>query len=336
MINFLKYLLLLVTLGISNVHQPFVSRHFNVTKLAPGVWACIQNDDFGHAICNAGIVDLGDKTVVFDPFMTPEAARDLKQKAEELTGRKVSLVVNSHYHNDHIRGNQVFAPFATIISTAWTRDTMNGSEKAEHLWEISNVAARAAESRKQWMSAKGSDKTELAMWTGYYEGIQRSLKELNTTLPDKVFKDSLWIHGTKKDIKLIECQDGHTHSDAAMLLPGDGIIFMGDLLFVNRHPYVGDGDAINLRKLLSNFQSYPAYNIYVPGHGPVGSKAEIQLLINYLTDLQQLVTKDIANNIPDSLIVKEPVPAAYQSWWYRRFYSSNLQSFCDKLRINRR
>src|SRR6476469_7044401 len=93
--------------------------NFTIQQLAPGVWAAIQNDQFGKAICNAGIVDMGDKTLIFDPFMIPEAARELRETAERLTGRPVSIVVDSHYHNDHIRGNQEFKPEATIISTTW-------------------------------------------------------------------------------------------------------------------------------------------------------------------------------------------------------------------------
>ena len=53
-----------------------VSPHFAVDSLAPGVWAVIHADS-GSASANAGIIDLGDATVVFDAFMTPEAAIDL-------------------------------------------------------------------------------------------------------------------------------------------------------------------------------------------------------------------------------------------------------------------
>ena len=63
------------------------SRHYILHELADGVYAAIHNDEGGYAICNAGIIDLGDKTIVLDPFISPAAARDLKQHAENLTGR---------------------------------------------------------------------------------------------------------------------------------------------------------------------------------------------------------------------------------------------------------
>ena len=41
--------------------------------------------------------------------------------AVELTGRQPELVINSHYHNDHIWGNQVFGADTDIISSDETR-----------------------------------------------------------------------------------------------------------------------------------------------------------------------------------------------------------------------
>ena len=52
----------------------FTSRHFNLEQLADGVYAAIHAEE-GWAICNAGIIDLGDRTLVFDSFMSPQAAR---------------------------------------------------------------------------------------------------------------------------------------------------------------------------------------------------------------------------------------------------------------------
>ena len=94
--------LLVSLLGFQQSPQQ-TARNFSIQKLSDGVWAVIHNDKGGHAICNAGIVDLGDKTLVFDAFINPGAALELKQAAEKLTHHKVAYVVNSHYHDDHIR-----------------------------------------------------------------------------------------------------------------------------------------------------------------------------------------------------------------------------------------
>src|SRR5688500_14453453 len=63
------------------------SENFTIQQIAPRVWAAIHNNHYGKAICNAGIVDLGDKTIIFDPFMTPSAAIELRDIARQLTKR---------------------------------------------------------------------------------------------------------------------------------------------------------------------------------------------------------------------------------------------------------
>lgn len=63
------------------------SEHFRLERLTDGVYVAIASDT-GAATCNAGIVDLGDRTLIFDTFLTPRAAKDLRAAAAQLTGRE--------------------------------------------------------------------------------------------------------------------------------------------------------------------------------------------------------------------------------------------------------
>jgi len=92
------------------------SKHFRLQQLAEGVYAAIHREG-GGAIGNAGIVDLGDRTLVYDTFIAPQPAEDLRAAAEALTGRPVDTVINSHWHSDHMWGNQVFGQDTDILST---------------------------------------------------------------------------------------------------------------------------------------------------------------------------------------------------------------------------
>lgn len=103
------------------------SRHFTLRELGSGIFAAIANDG-GWAVCNAGIIDLGDRTLVFDTFVNQRAATDLKNAAEHLTGRTVGYVINSHWHGDHVNGNQVFTG-AEIVATGKTREVMTQIKK---------------------------------------------------------------------------------------------------------------------------------------------------------------------------------------------------------------
>jgi glyoxylase-like metal-dependent hydrolase (beta-lactamase superfamily II) len=298
--------------------------NFKIQELAPGVWAAIQNDQFGKAICNAGIIDLGDKTIVFDPFMTPEAARELRATAESLTGRPVSIVIDSHYHNDHTRGNQEFKPEATIISTTWTREEIAKSEPEEQAWEKRHAPALLQATKKLYQSRNGTERDELAMWIGYYEGMTESLDDLKTVLPDITFNDTLWITGTTRSVKLEEFRNGHTSSDVVLYLPAEQIAFMGDLLFVKRHPWMSDGDPLNWQLILKKWYEDKDVKTFVPGHGPVGNKDDVKELQDYFGKMMELTAAANTDSL-QSLLLMQPVPAPYQNWYFNRFYEPNMK-----------
>lgn len=315
---------LLITLSFRN-HQDPSSKHFTIQKLADGVWAVIHNDKSGYAICNAGIIDLGDKTLVFDAFINPDAAADLKKIAKELTGRPVSFVVNSHYHDDHVRGDQAFDN-AIIISTAWTKAAIARSEPEERTWAVNHGASRLKSSIEALNNATGKDKEEALMWVNYYKSIMEPLSRLKLVLPSMSFTDSLHIEGSKRSVILKECKNAHTASDAIMILPKEGIVFMGDMLFTERHPYLADGNAGNWKQHLESLFNVPSLERFVPGHGPVAGKESLQSIIGYIHDLQQEARQAVQNGEPDSVFAKRAVPPQFSNWWYKRFYAANLRS----------
>ena len=108
--------------GYSQKQKPidFPSPNFDVFELADGVYACIHRTG-GKAICNIGIVDQGTHTLIFDTFLSPFVAEEMKALVKYLKLPPVKYVINSHFHNDHIRGNQVFDSNAKILSTTKTR-----------------------------------------------------------------------------------------------------------------------------------------------------------------------------------------------------------------------
>ena len=163
--------------------QAFESKHFIIQKLADGVFAAVSKNG-GYAICNAGIIDLGDATLIFDPFMTPEAAEDLKKASQLLTGHKVKYVVNSHYHNDHIGGNQVF-DMAGIISTVRTRELI-AKFQPEEIAEDKKVApVRLEKIKSKNISLMNTHELEEhIMWMGYYEALVTSNDSLKAIVPD--------------------------------------------------------------------------------------------------------------------------------------------------------
>lgn len=299
------------------------SDHFQLVQLAEGVWAAAHKDE-GHAISNAGIVDLGERTLIFDTFLTPKAAADLREAAESLTGRPAELVVNSHFHNDHIRGNQEFLPEAEIISTPFTRNTISENEPEQIAAEKEQVPGFLAELSERLKNAPSEERAELRMWRGYYEGIIQSHSTLVTTEPTATFESTLSIHGSKRKVELKALGRGHTKNDVVLYLPGEQIAFMGDLLFVERHPWLGDGFSQEWVEKLRLVDEW-SVDIVVPGHGPVSEPRSIITMAEYIETLTKLVRTHAEAGASLEEVISLPIPEPYKNWWYGRFYTENLR-----------
>jgi cyclase len=306
----------------TNRHLPD-SKHFFLEPLAEGVYAAIHRDG-GGAICNAGIVDLGDRTLVFDTFVAPQPAEDLRAAAEALTGRPVDTVVNSHDHNDHIWGNQAFGAGTDILSTEATRRLIvatGGIGDLDAFLANAEATLEATRARLQAATEDGQ-RRELALWVDEYQSVVEAKPILQVRAPNMAFTGRMAFHGAARSAELMELA-GHTASDAVLYLPQDGIAFMSDLLFVECHPYLGDGDPEAMLRALETVSAL-APRLVVPGHGPVGtadSPAEMQQYVRTLDGLaRQMVEAGEAEERIDAM----PIPAPYADWLIASFFQANL------------
>lgn len=262
-------------------------------------------------------MNLGGQTVVFDTFNTQQAAEDLKKCAEELTNNEVSWVINSHYHGDHIRGNQVFES-STIVSSDTTYS------------KIRDIQPSRIESQKQDMDGlrdtirelettvqKTYDKN-LDLQVRFLKEMEASLPTLTLTLPTETFRDEYTFRGSERSATLYTKGGGHSPCDSFLYLPDDKVIFMGDLLFVTTHPsFFEDSDIDNW---IHTLQDLITWNIQlaIPGHGPIGTKHELRTLIHYINNMKKTALQ--AENLQEF-----PMPHQYQDWALPQLFHRNLQ-----------
>ena len=309
----------------------FESKHFVIHTLAEGVFAAIATNG-GHAICNAGLIDLGGLVVVFDTFISPQAAVDLRRFALEQFGQAPQIVINSHYHNDHIWGNQVFAAEAQIISSVQTRQLIATEGMEEYKWYSSNSAQKLETLRTQYQNTQDKlQREELLLWMGEYGGVVEALPNLQVCLPNITFDDRLELHGARQTAQLTSFEKGHTSSDTILYLPQAGVIFTSDLLFVACHPYLGDGDPFELMHTLRELIRLDA-TCYVPGHGPVGTSADVKLLIEYIEGcIETAQTLVESGNANEERIKDLQISDRFRNWIVAQFYQTNIKFLCQRL-----
>ena len=311
-----------------------VSKDFTLIKLSDRAYACVHKIG-GKAISNAGIIDNGDATVIFDTFLSPEVAEELPRIVSSLGLSPIRYVVNSHFHNDHIRGNQVFDEDVTILSTRRTADLIAENEPLQIAYEKEKAPERLRHYDSLYNAFKGDTTSRefenIRMWKPYYEVLVRSHEVVRTRLPDTFVEDEYALDGTARKVRLIARGGGHTPSDLILYLPDDKIIFSGDLVFNDCHPYLADGDVDEMIEWLNIMQSMSVDRI-VPGHGRIGNYGELEEMKQYLFMLEREAVKHVTSGQDTVENLKVSIPEAYKEWRLELFYPLNLSYFENRIR----
>ncbi|NMC14600.1 MAG: MBL fold metallo-hydrolase [Chloroflexi bacterium] len=292
------------------------SEHFSLTELAEGVFAAIATEA-GGAFSNAGIIDLGDQTLVFDTMNTPLAAKDLKQVAEELTGRHISYIVNSHWHSDHWMGNQVFPKSTMIFSTPETLEFMISELDEIHQSQSnhSNFRSLIETYEKLYNETKDeSHKKNISDMISRWKFELDALPELNPRLPNMTFDSKITFHGKNRVAELFASGKGHTISDVFLALPEDQIVFWGDLGFFQCQPFIGSCDLEGWKlKILSMTNSL--FKHFVPGHGPLGNQSDLHLEHQYMVTLEEKVREAFQGGMTvEDALSKISLPEPFNQW----------------------
>jgi cyclase len=299
------------------------SKFFKLEQIAHRVWSVISSDP-SWMMSNAGIVDLGGQTLVWDTGTSPRAAIDLKRVAEELTGRSVGIVVNSHHHLDHSLGNQVFAG-SSIFSTRITRDLMQA--RFEQLIEEVKEFPEWIRHSKTQLETLTDDFARRALEFDLAEMLmlQEFMPNFKPTLPTITFEGSLEFHGTGfngvgRTARAIGFAAGHTGSDTVLHLPEDGILFAGDLILVDHIPWLGHGDPEAWQTRITDLEKLEHLQKIVPGHGPVTDRGAIPKMRQTLLEMIALA------DVPDTNALEHvQVPEAWREWGLPSGFRGNLQ-----------
>ncbi len=309
------------------------SRHFQIEPLAEGVYAAIAREG-GGAWSNAGIVDLGDRTLLFDTLALPQAARDLVNTAHQLTHRPITLAINSHWHFDHVAGNQVLPPTTTIISSRRTRALIAERLPPQTREQQTNVPRQLHDLEAELQTTTDSARREaIGKEIDRLRMVLHDLPTLSVRLPDLVFEHKLLLYGTARRAELLCYGGGHTESDSILYLPDDQIAFVADLLFHQRHPWIGDGSPDVCLHIYDQIGLLdPPVEVIVPGHGPVATPTALAALRRYVPALRQIAEEVVRDGGTEADALNRAIPAAFSDWGAVNIFKANMAYFYRQAR----
>lgn len=111
-----------------------------------------------------------------------------------------------------------------------------------------------------------------------------------TAVPDVTFSDRLTLTLGGKTVELIYVGLGHGDNMIVMHFPAERALFAVDIVTVNRMPY-RDFSNIYVEQLIAGLEQVEAidFDILIPGHGVVGTRADVAPHRLYIEDLRAQV-----------------------------------------------
>jgi glyoxylase-like metal-dependent hydrolase (beta-lactamase superfamily II) len=224
---------------------------------------------------HSGVIVGDNGVIVIDAKTTPAGGKELLEDIARITNKPVNTVILTHSDADHVNGLASFPAGLTII---------------------------AQENNKK--------EQESALARGVHFAPPAD------HLPTKLVKNSedLTIDGVK--LQLRHWSPAHTSGDLVVFIPAEKIVFAGDLLTEHSYPLIhmektgsSDGWIESVKGLLA----FDAAT-YVPGHGKLQTKADLQQELADAEARKALIKKMVAEGkslqeIKDALGEKPQPPA---------------------------
>jgi glyoxylase-like metal-dependent hydrolase (beta-lactamase superfamily II) len=255
-----------------------------LTQIVENVYAYVDTknastkNSFG---ANAGVIIGKDGILVVDTMVSAKEAKRFIKDIRAISRKPIKYVVNTHYHLDHSLGNSEFARVGAVIIA------QENAGKA-----IENTAGETLKNVKE------------------YGLTPKDMAGTSVVYPVLAYDNRMTIDIGGQRIEFIHARHCHTDGDTLVYLPDKKVLFAGDVLFTNYHPFLGEGNIEEWIKELDDIKSMDIEKI-IPGHGPISGKNDLDDMMKYLLmfdakakeltsrsdDLQKIVA-EIQNGLP--------------------------------------
>jgi glyoxylase-like metal-dependent hydrolase (beta-lactamase superfamily II) len=226
-----------------------------LTKLADDVFSYVGVKDGSPAhsfAANAGIVIGRDGVLVVDTLISAKEGERFLADIRKVTDKPIRYVVNTHTHLDHALGNCVFARLGAAV--------------------ISHDADRAS------LAKNGDDILKNA---GAYGLKPEDMAATEIAVPTLSFSEQLTVELGGVEVRLVRTAPSHTQGSLVVYVPSRKLLFAGDILFTDFHPFMADGDLPGWTGTIDALLGMDVERI-VPGHGPLSSKKDLREMKEYL------------------------------------------------------
>lgn len=197
-----------------------------------------------------------DGVFIIDDQLKP-LTEQLLAAIARVSDRPIRFVINTHYHGDHVGGNETLGKAGSVIIAHDNIRQRMSSDQFNHFWNETTPA-----------------------WPA-------------DSLPVVTFNDRVTLHMNGEPVTVHHVPRGHTDGDSIVHFPVSNVIHMGDIFFNGLYPYIdldGGGTvqgmiaAVELGVSLADAETK-----VIAGHGPLSDKAGLQAYHDFLASAQAQV-----------------------------------------------
>ena len=209
-----------------------------------------------------------------------------------ITPDPVRFVVNTHWHGDHTGGNENMGKAGALL--------------------VAHENVRRRMSTEQF-SATFDRKTPPSP-----EGA----------LPVVTFADAVTFHWNGDEIRVYHVPPAHTDGDAVVHFVKANVVHAGDVFFNGGYPFVDvssggriDGVIAAAERILAGIDDKTRI---IPGHGPVGTKADLQAYRDVLKTLRDRIAKLKAEGKSRDEVIAAKPTADHDAKWGTGFMKGDV------------
>ncbi len=223
--------------------------------------------------CNPAYVVTSDGVVVIDTPQLPTHAVKMRKEAE--SHGEIKYLINTEYHVDHIFGNYYFKGAGIVVSHIETANNFMTvtPEINPYTYAYEAIPSDDPEGEKIWPDEET-----------YFKDPNR---------PTIVFDGDATITCGNHTFELISTP-GHTTGQLAVYVPEERVAFVGDTIFNGVQTWLYASDVHSWLASLNRIKKLDV-DYFVPGHGPVCTKREVDVqkafLLEWLTAVQTAIAK---------------------------------------------
>lgn len=304
--------------------DPITKPGFETEKVAEGIYAFIANESNNGVVQGNVVLIVGETSAMLvDSGQYPSLAELMSKKVREITDKPVRLLVNTHWHGDHLLSNFVFKKAFPGILVLVHEETERNSAKyyAKFPEQVAGYPKMIEDLRKMAKDGKApesgrtlteEEKIGLQMDADALEAGLVDLQNSRYEPADMTFQKEVHFDLGKRSARILNLGWGNTAGDTLILIPDAKVLVTGDTV-VYPTPYSFGSNPNEWIEVLKKMMALEV-TTYVPGHGPVLKDASyIETVIALLEDVRTQV-RAVLKEKPNATLKEVRQQVKLENW----------------------